>query len=181
MPSFEWNQQRVRDALGPFVDAALRSPGREALRTLPAEEAVRLDVPAWAVWQALNLFEEELAHRAVSNRWIEQVEDGAVYRLEIAGDGESPPTVFFCRDLDEVRELITASAQGSVGAVESALGFEPGAKPAGDLAAMLGRQAFRRLVGDLREWPGTEATFDLPDRPWLRLADPVALAGATAE
>lgn len=178
--------ERAREALGTFLAAALHSTAPEELAAMPGAEAVSIELPAAAVRRALLVYEEELAGSEVSS-WIErgridrEAAGSAIdhapmsrYQLEVVDAGTGVPTVYGCRDLEEVRECISAAALGAVDAVESALGLEARPEAARDLAATLGRQAYRRMAAELLEAPGAEASFELPDRPWLRLAGTVA-------
>jgi hypothetical protein len=166
---------RARDALSPFLAAALRARGPAELAS--QDGPLGLDVDAADIRRALAIYENELGGDRLVD-WIAagraaRAREGAgsepartSYRLEVASANGGDPMAYECDDLDAVRERVEAAAAASVESMREFLGADT-ASPE-QLAAQLGRQAFRRLSSQLETHAGP-ARFDLPDRPWLRL------------
>jgi hypothetical protein len=166
---------RARDALSPFLAAALRARGPAELAS--QDGPLSLDVDAADIRRALATYENELggdrlddwiaagqAARAARERAREEPARTG-YRLEIAAANGGDPLAYDCADLEAVRERVEAAAAASVDSMRQFLGADVSRE---QLAAQLGHQAFRRLSSHLETHPGP-ARFDLPDRPWLRL------------
>ena len=167
---------RALDALSPFLAAALRARGPADIASASAGETMSLDVSIADVRRALSIYENDLG----GDRLVEWISDGRVSRaaavvqddsrgfvLEVAPANGDAPESYECADLDQVRERVEAAAAASANAMRDFLGAADA--PAEELAAQLGRLAFRRLASQIRSKPGP-ARFDLPDRPWLRLS-----------
>jgi hypothetical protein len=165
---------RARDALSPFLAAALRARGPAELAS--QDGPLSIDVDAADIRRALAIYENELA----GDRLVDWIDAGraararesthfdparTAYRLEIAPANGGVPMAYECADLDVVRERVEAAAAASVESMREFLGATA---PPEQLAAQLARQAFRRLSSHIESHPGP-ARFDLPDRPWLRL------------
>jgi hypothetical protein len=167
---------RAREALSPFLAAALRA--RSPAELSSAEDRVSIDVAAADVRRALTIYEKDLA----GDRLVDWIAAGraarashaaaedhvarTAFRLEIAPPNGGAPESYDCATLDEVRERVDAAAASSVEAMRAFLGADTA--PPEQLAAQLGRQAFRRLTSQIETQEGP-VRFDLPDRPWLRL------------
>jgi hypothetical protein len=166
---------RARDALAPFLAAALRARAPADLSA--GEDVVGIAVSAADIRRALTIYEKDLH----GDRLVDWIAEGTAARargeetkpastafvLEIAPANGGAPASYECADLDEVRERVEAAAATSAEAMRDFLGAESAAPE--ELAAQLGRQAFRRLATQIKSHKGP-ARFDLPDRPWLRLS-----------
>jgi hypothetical protein len=166
---------RAREALSPFLAAALRARGPAELAA--GDDVVSIDVRATDVRRALGVYEKDLhgerlvewiaEGRAARARHGHSERTASVFVLEVEPANGDAAASFQCADLDEVRARVDAAAATSVEAMRDFLGAEEAAPE--ELAAQLGRQAFRRLASQVQSQQGT-ARFDLPDRPWLRLS-----------
>jgi hypothetical protein len=166
---------RARDALSPFLAAALRA--REPAELSSEDGPLSLDVDTADIRRALAIYENELGGDRLDD-WIAagqaaRAREGAppeaartAYRLEVAAANGGDPLAYECDDLDAVRERVEAAAAASVESMRAFLGADTA--PPEQLATQLGRQAFRRLSSQITSNAGP-ARFDLPDRPWLRL------------
>jgi hypothetical protein len=169
--------ERTRDALAPFLAAALRARGPAELSAGSPDDIFSIDVRVGDIRRALVIYENDLA----GDRLVDWIAEGRAARtrenrdhggatafvLEVAPPNGGAPTSFECADLDQVRDRVDEAAAESVEAMREFLGAD--ASPA-ELQAQLGRQAFRRLTSQVSSNPGEAARFDLPDRPWLRLS-----------
>jgi hypothetical protein len=172
------DKTRAREALSPFLAAALRASTPAELSAGSVDARVPIDVRVGDIRRALAIYENDLdgdrlvewiaEGRAARSRAGRPEEAAQTFALEVASANGGPPTSYRCADLDEVRVRIEEAAAASVAAMSEFLGDE-GAAP-GELEAQLGRQAFRRLTNQLSANPAEPARFDLPDRPWLRLS-----------
>jgi hypothetical protein len=166
---------RALEALSPFLAAALRARGPAEIAAGSKSETMSVEVRIADVRRALSIYEKDLG----GDQLVEWISDGraarsrsapengaAGYMLEVAPANGGAPESYECADLDQVRDRVEAAAAASADAMRELLG-DADASPE-ELAAQLGRQAFRRLASQIRSQPGP-ARFDLPDRPWLRL------------
>lgn len=170
--------ERSREALSPFLAAALRARGPAELAAGSAEDVVSVEVRVGDIRRALVIYESDLAGARLAD-WIAEgraartreglaQRTGNAFVLEVAPPNGGPPSSYECSDLDQVRDRIEEAAGASLEAMREFLGAE--AAPSAELQAQLGRQAFRRLTSQLESHPDQPARFDLPDRPWLRLS-----------
>jgi hypothetical protein len=166
---------RAREALSPFLAAALRA--RAPAEISSGEDVVPIEVHAADIRRALAVYEKDLGGdrlvawiaegRAARARQGQAEEPTTAFILEVAPANGGAPAAYQCADLEEVRGRVEAAAAASADAMRDFLGAEAAAPE--ELAARLGRQAFRRLASQIKSQSGP-ARFDLPDRPWLRLS-----------
>jgi len=171
------DKTRAREALSPFLAAALRARTPAELAAAGPDETVALDVHVGEIRRALAIYEKDLEGdrlvdwiaegRSARTREGRVEETGHGFVLEVAPANGGHPISYRCADLDEVRRRVEEAAAASAAAMSDFLGSE-GAVP-GEVEAQLGRQAFRRLTSQVSGNPTEPARFDLPDRPWLRL------------
>jgi hypothetical protein len=168
---------RAREALSPFLAAALRARPPAELSAAGPDETVAIDVHVGDVRRALAIYEKDLegdrlvewiaGGRAARTREGRAEEAGKAFVLEVAPANGGHPISYRCADLEEVRARVEEAAAASAAVMSDFLGAEGAAS--GEVEAQLGRQAFRRLTSQVSGNPSEPARFDLPERPWLRL------------